>query len=562
MGNQPMVQAAWAALLLDLHRPADAVAAANRALLNEPQNRWALDVARQAGRACGCSARVVPLFRVALASGGDPALRRDLRRVEVAAATEAALEARGAHRPLDARDAMRRAASLAGSDAASLVVLADGERAFGRSRRARAALELARTADPTNVEVLLALADDLADGGRWRAAVALLDQAWTTDTDPRVGAALAALRTDRPRAWTGGGAPVPPTGTQVAAPGASGPDGPIASAGFGVLQRAGVAGVGKELATYVPLHVGPPRVGIVQLDIETVLLRVTDGVDNRYGVAPSVGFTTPAERVWAAWARLGTSPFGFDRPPYAVWHLGARGRLGDALAFGAETGRAPVLDSYASWVGAEDPSTDEPFGRVHHTWFGGWVGLGAPWGTDLGGLGRLGQSEGLGLAPVGRAELVGWLGQRIGTPSNNVRVGVEGVAFSHQFQVDGFQSGQGAFYSPALFAVATGRVDVRIHTLQDRLAVCFGGGAGMQYAAGGSSLYFQPGSAFTHNGRFTVAWNVSGAWSVAAQGGWLTTGPWHQEVGLLRFGRQLGGPPPLTTFATPSMGLLDPGGPC
>ena len=572
VGNQPMVQAAWAALLLDLHRPADAVAAANRALLNEPNNRWALDVARQAGRACRCSARVVPLFRVALASGGDPALRLDLRRVEVAAATEAALESRRDRRPLDARDAMRRADELAGSDAAALVVLADGERAFGRPGRARDALERAHAIDPTNVDALLGLADDLAGRGRWRAAVALLDGAWTTSSDARVGAALAALRADPPRAWRGEGVPVTPPGVPVATPvprvAAAPPAplprnaGPIATAGFGVLQRAGVAGVGKELATYVPLHVGPPTLGPVQLDIEAVLLRVENGVDTRYGVAPSVGFTTPPERPWAAWARIGTSPLGFDTDAYPVWHLGARGRVGAPLAFGVETGRAPVLDSYASWVGADDLYTGAAYGRVHHTWLGGWAGVGAPWGTDVGALGRLGQSEGIGLAPVGRAEVVTWVGQRIGTPANNVRIGAEGVAFSHQYQVDGFQSGQGAFYSPPIFGVATGRVDVRVHALQDRLGVCFGGGAGMQYAGGGTSLYFLPGSAFTHNGRFSVEWNVSGAWSIAVQGGWLTAGPWHQETGLVRFGHHLGGPPPLTTFATPAAGLLYQGEPC
>jgi tetratricopeptide (TPR) repeat protein len=590
VGNQPMVQAAWAALLLDLHRPKDAVMAATRALQTEPNNQWALDVARVAGRSCACSARVVPLFRVAIASARTPALAADLQRVRVAAAVELALSNRAKRRRVQAEDALRDAAALAQGDAPSLVILAEGEREFGRPRRARRALQRALALDPANVDAILALAEDLVDRGHTRAALQMVDRAWTADPDPRLGELLARLRAAQPsgrKAGAGDTSPADtadpsPTDTSASDTSASDtsatdtsatdtsligqkppPDRRVlATAGFGVLRRSGVSGVGQELATYVPLHLGPPPIGPIQLDVEAVLLRVENGVDTSWAVAPSLGLMTPAELPWAAWGRIGTSPIGFAEGAYPVWHVGGRGRLGAPLAFGVETGRAPILDSYASWAGAADLYTNQPFGRVHHTWFGGWAGLGAPWGTDLGLLGRLGQSEGIGLEPVGRAEVVAWLGQRIGTPERNVRIGGEGVAFSHQRQVDGFESGQGAYYSPPIFAVATGRIDVRWHGFGDRLGVCGGVGAGMQYAGGGTSLYFAPGSAFTHNGRLSVEWNVTGKWGVALQGGWLKAGPWHQETGLVRFGHNLGGPPPLTTFATPSAGLLYQGEPC
>ncbi|MES2640535.1 MAG: tetratricopeptide repeat protein [Myxococcota bacterium] len=596
VGNQPMVQAAWAALLLDLHRPKDAVMAATRALQTEPNNQWALDVARVAGRSCACSARVVPLFRVAIASGRTPALAADLQRVRVAAAVELALSNWMKHRPVRAEDAMRDAAALANADAPSLVILAEGQRELGRPRRARHALQRARALDPANVDAIVALAEDLLDRGRTRAALQLVDRAWTATPDARLGELLARLRAAQssgPKGKGGAGDASPadtsatdtsdtpptdtsptdtsatdtPADTSAGDPSPIGPKPPpdrgiVATAGFGVLRRSGVSGVGQELATYVPLHLGPPPIGPLQLDVEAVLLRVENGVDTSWGIAPSLGLMTPAELPWAAWARVGASPIGFAEGAYPVWHVGGRGRLGAPLAFGVETGRAPILDSYASWAGAADLYTNQPFGRVHHTWFGGWAGLGAPWGTDLGLLGRLGQSEGIGLDPVGRAEVVAWLGQRIGTPERNVRIGGEGVAFSHQRQVDGFESGQGAYYSPPIFAVATGRIDVRWHGFGDRLGVCGGVGAGMQYAGGGTSLYFAPGNAFTHNGRLSVEWNVTGKWGVALQGGWLKAGPWHQETGLVRFGHNLGGPPPLTTFATPSAGLMYQGEPC
>lgn len=578
VGNQPMVQAAWAALLLDLRRPKDAVVAATRALQREPENRWALDVARVAGRACGCSARVAPLFRVAIASGAQ-GLAPDLQRVRVATAVEAALAHRARHRPVQTEDAMREAATIAHGDAPSLVILAEGERALGQLGRSRKTLHRAHALDPSNVDAIVAIAEDLQKRGKSRAALRMVERAWNDHQDPRLGQLLAHLRATRAgaRPHRAGEGPtgkeagdtasaMPTQGPEGKAPepgAAPEPDrGVIATAGFGVLRRSGVSGVGKELATYMPLHLGPPAIGPVQLDIEAVLLRVENGVETSWAVAPSLGMTTPVELPWGAWARVGASPIGFEQGAYPVWHVGGRGRLGTPLAFGIETGRAPILDSYASWAGAADLYSSEPFGRVHHTWFGGWAGLGAPWGTDLGLLGRLGQSEGIGLEPVGRAEVVAWLGQRIGTPERNVRLGGEGVAFSHQRQVDGFQSGQGAFYSPPIFAVATGRIDVRWHAFQDRLGMCGGVGAGMQYAGGGTSLYFAPGSAFTHNGRFSVEWNVTGKWGVAVQGGWLKAGPWHQETGLIRFGHNLGGPPPLTTFATPSAGLLYQGEPC
>ncbi|MDP2310745.1 MAG: tetratricopeptide repeat protein [Pseudomonadota bacterium] len=568
VGNQPMVQAAWAALLLDLRRPKDAVIAAGRALQREPQNQWALDVAREAGRACRCSARVAPLFQVAIASGGPPTLAAELRWVRVAAATEAALSAQAKHRAQKATDAMREAATLAGDDAQSLVILAAGEKSFGRPGRAHRALTRAHAADPANVEAIVALAEDLAARGRWGAAIGMAERAWEADPDSRLAELLTRLRAARPGAGPrrAEAAARNPAKTTIAAP-FEGPKPPpdrgvVATVGFGVLLRSGVSGIGKELATYVPIHLGPPPIGPVRLDVEAVLLRVENGVDTSWAVAPSLGISTPDALPWGAWGRLGTSPIGFSEGAYPVWHVGGRGRLGAPLAFGVETGRAPLLDSYASWVGAADLSTGEPFGHVHHTWFGGWAGVGAPWGTDVGLLGRLGQSEGIGLDPVGRAEVVAWVGQRIGTPQNNVRIGGEGVAFSHQKQVGGFGSGQGAFYSPPIYAVATGRIDVRWHGLGERLSVCGGVGAGMQHAGGGSSLYFAPGSAFTHNGRLSVEWNVSGKWGVALQGGWLKAGPWHQETGMLRFGHNLGGPPPLTTFATPAAGLWYQGEPC
>ncbi|MFN7144127.1 MAG: cellulose synthase subunit BcsC-related outer membrane protein [Myxococcota bacterium] len=625
-GNQPLVQAAWAALLLDLGRPKESVDAAARALAKEPTNPWALDVAKRAGRSCGCSDRVVQLYRVAVAGGGGDALAAELRRVKVSAAIEAALAAQRARKPGDVAEFLREARAHARGDAEGLLLLAQGERQFGHEKRARAALRKAWLLDPEHPEVLLAVAEDMAARGKRNDAIELLESRWATAPDHRVGETLARLRAQAPppaaakngrKASTDtrtddeellldeNGDPIParraPTQEESER---LGPDpeveedeapedltvedapsfgaldmGPrsfsnradarvkkgepaVSTVGFGMLSRSGVTGIGKEIAGYIPVHLGPPPVGPVQLDVEAVVVRVEDGASERWGVAPSIGAATPLDKPWAAWLRAGMSPLGFNETPYPVWFLGGRGRIGTPLAVGLETGRAPMLDSYASWVGGADIFSGQPFGQVHHTWFGGWAGVGAPWGTDLGVLSRLGQSEGLGLEPVGRFEVVTWLGQRIGTPSRNVRIGAEGVGFSHERQVDGFQVGQGAIYSPPVFGVATGRLDVRWTAFEDRFSVCGGVGAGMQYAGGGPTPWFMPGTTFTHNGRVRLAWRTPSEWGVMVEGSWLQAGPWHQETALVRFGRSLDGSPPLTTFATPSAGLTYQGEGC
>ncbi len=573
-GRQPGVQAAWAALLLDRRRPAEALDAAARALRQEPLNPWALQIAEDAGRACGCSARVIPLLRVATAAGGGTAMGARLRRAEVAAASESAIALAKRRHPMAAARRLREAAALAGSgagsDVKSLLLVADAERTLRRPLRALALLERALADTPGDIDAVLALSDLLAERGRWRAAITRLEAAWQATQDPaeraRVAEPLAALRARHlPRSATGllnRSEVIRSEITRPAIAPAAGERGAIATVGVGMLQRAGVDGVGRELVVYVPVHVGTAPMGPVRGDIEAVLVRVTDGVETISGIAPSVGVTTPLSRPWAAWARIGTSPLGFPDPAYPVWHLAGRGQPVPALALGVESGRAPVLDSLASWAGDADPFTGDRYGTVHHTWLGGWVGLGAPWGTDAGILSRLGESAGVGLEPVGRFEVVTWLGQRIGSARRSVRIGAEGVAFSYERQVDGFQSGQGAFYSPPIFGVATGRLDARWHGLGDRVALCGGVGAGMQYAGGGPSPYFAPGTAFTHNGRLTASFEIAKGWGISLQGGWLVAGAWHQETTLLRIGHGLAGPPVLTTFATPSMGILYAGDPC
>jgi tetratricopeptide (TPR) repeat protein len=568
-GGEPLVQTAWAAVLLERGRAREAVAAVTRALMRDPTNSWALQVARDAGRACGCSEKVVPLYRVAVAAGAGPEVRAWLGRIQVAAEAEAGLARAAAHHRGQARRRLVTATRMAGEDPESLLIVAESEQEFRRPRKAIAALDHALAVDPDHIPALLLRAQILEAHGWWREAIASLDARWQIAPDQRIGGLLARYRIEHlpkpgyPVLWSPGApTPAPVVSPPHSAPARPGPTGPIATAGFGFLRRDGVAGVGQELLTYVPVHLGPPALGPVRLDLEAVILRVEDGLRAEYGVAPSVGASTPLERPWAAWGRIGTSPLGFATPAYPVWYLAGRGRIGLPLVLGVETGRAPVLDSLPSWAGGMDPFTGAPYARVAHTWFGGWAGLGAPWGTDLGVLGRIGESTGIGLDPLGRAEVVAWIGQRIGTPERSVRIGAEADAFSFERRAEGFELGQGAFYSPPIFAVATGRLDLRWHDRHDRFGLCAGGGAGYQYAGGGASLYFAPGTQFTYNGRLTTSLRVAGAWGVALEGSLLVAGPWHQETGLLRFGRVLDGPPPITTISTPAIGLTWQGEPC
>lgn len=633
--EQPLVQAAWAALLLDLGRPEEAIDAAASALDREPGNPWALNTARLAGRAAGQSARVAPLFRAAVA-GGAQEYAVELRRIEVSERLEAALAARSAGRPGAATAALREAARRADGDPAALLLFAEGASELGRPLQRRAALRRAAAIAPEEVSVVLACAQDLLARGRRAAAIALLDARWAADPDPRIGEALASARAGAPPSATARRArPLPPpdpeadedepTGDEsptapalwedwaeleehLAHPAEVGPvpSGPVAPpdgaperndapeealtdadaprfgpreigpaappppggssvlavAGFGVLSRAGVDGIGRMLATYLPLHVGPPPLGSFRIDLELVLVRVTDGLVARWGAAPSIGIVTRLDRPWAAWLRAGTTPLGFPGPLAPTFALGGRGRVGAPLALGVEGGRAPVLDSLASWSGGTDFFTGDPFGRVLHTWGGGWAALGAPWGTDIGALGRIGVSEGIALDPVGRAEVVAWAGQRLGALSRNLRIGGEALGISHERQVDGFEVGQGGYYSPPLFGVATGRLDLRWSAFQDRLRVCGGAGAGVQYAAGPSTFWFQPGSAFTHNGRARVAWRAHSGFGITVEGAWLFAGDWHQSSVLARVGRGLDAAPPLHSFATPAAMLWFQGEPC
>lgn len=601
--------AALAVVDLDLGEVDGAVEAALRGMATDPGDAWARAMVVSAGRACGCTSRLLDVLEGSAKLHPGEAATRDLNEALLDAALQEASRRHHDGREVEAVAALQRADRLADRpELASRV--GGGWLALGRGREALVVFERALTSDPDDVVALIGRAGASEALGRLAAAENALARDFARLKDPRLGIALADVQRRRgryplaahvladlettvsipaPGAGVAAGPslpalPLPGGGPPPVAPPPTQPPAtvldvsadkervsaeiarhraPRVSAAVAVLSRGFPGAVGLD-ALLVPLDTGPSPAGPVRLNLELVPIHLSDSAGTDDGVAASLGLATPDARLLSFNARLGTSPIGFQGGVYPTWSARLAARPLPAWSVGLVTGRAPRADSRVSWAGEIYPATGQLFGRVSEIWGQLWTSWSPPH-ADLGLSGRGGYVEGIGVAPNPFGEGVVWAGRTFPVGEVNLRTGVDGVAFGYARREDEFVPGHGGYFSPSLFVLGLARLDADYK--RDRVGLCAGVGVGPRYQPGGATAFAGSGVAAIGTAHVGLAVRLAARWDLALDSrGQLGTDGWHQigAMGRLVWGvpTTLPGAPSLSTLAAPGLALPADGQAC
>lgn len=602
--------AALSVVTLDQGNVNAAVRDAKAALAEDGSSAWARQVMIAAGRACRCTAKLMPALQAAVdAHAGDAALI-DLEEARLDAAVQSALADHQAGRVGEAVATLREAEHLART-AQQLTRVGGAWLGISRGREAQAVFQRALALNPDDVDALIGRAGAMAMLSHLAAAVGALSRDFERLGDGRLGLALARLQQQRgqypaatrtlARVQTPVVLPVPPAPvvTRVLLDAIPLPSGrafteppplplavpatldlegerdlvsrelarqraPRATAGFGVVTRGGLPGWSGLTAVVTPIDTGPSPAGPIRLDIEVVPVHLddVDGTDD--GVTASLGFATPEALLLGITARAGISPIGFAGGVYPVWSARLVARLAPGLVLGVQTDRAPRADSRASWAGVVYPATGQLYGRVSEIdgrLYTSWT----PPRADLGISARGGYVEGIGVTPNPFGEGVIWAGRTFPAGIVDIRAGADGIAIAYAQREDGFLPGEGGYFSPPLFLLGLARVDADLHA--DSVAVCAGAGVGPRYLAGDSTGFGSSGLALTGTGHVGVGVRLAPRWDLTLDGrGQVGTDGWHQFGGYARLAwgvpTTLPGAPALSTLAAPGLALPGDGQGC
>ena len=587
-----------------------AVEAVTNALKLDPANGWARGVALQAGRANRSSRAMLPLFEAAAAEG-DAAARVDLLEARLDSELQDAAMLGRAGRVKDAANALKRAETLV-DDADDWARIGAAWINIHRTKEATNAFDAALAMNPSHVESIIGKAGVLQARRKLGPAQKYLEDLWTPDADPRVGMMLARIKAARgfyrsaretmaeaaehpqhalvakepvavhpeplPILALPSGRPIRPPNPPAPPPAREPPpwlaggatslsnalaqeDSINVSAGVGILERPGNAGEQQILAVFTPAVVGPAPVGLLRFNLDATPVWLDDGRTQDFGVGVSVGAASPARRMVYGEARFGVSPIGFDGGVYPTWNAHGRVGIGQDLAIGLQTGRAPLAHSVTSWAGAVDPLTGQRYGLVSEIWGGAYASFVSATHWDLGIFGRGGWTEGIGVEPNPIAEGVGWAGHRWGEEGSRLRIGAEGVAQTNARQEDQFVAGEGGYFSPPVYLLGSLRADGSIAFAHRHARVCANGAAGVQYMDGRATSQFGAGAAGVFEGGLGAAVHIGPRWQVSTDGRiQMTTDGYHQEGAAFRLTYGLppsaAGSPTLSTVASPGAMLL------
>jgi hypothetical protein len=327
--------------------------------------------------------------------------------------------------------------------------------------------------------------------------------------------------------------------------------------GAGVFAKPGTDGEQRLDGWYVPAQVIFPPIGLFRPNADVALIHLTDGEDEAFGVAPSVGVATPPFRRFFATARLGTSPIGFQETN-VLWHAHARLGVLPNLAIGAITARTPKSDSLLSWAGKVDPGTGDYHGFVSELWLAGYASW-TPNPFDLGAQIKGGYTEGYGVDPNPFAEGVVWGGGLLGGERASLHLGGQLVAFGNERQEDSFLLPHGGYISPPLFVAANAEARGQLHVAGNRGSVCATVGGGPQYVDGVDTPWFGSGWSATGRASLGASWRLATKWAVGVDGrAQLGTGGWHQEAALahVTYGLRPQGPSAPSLATTASAGSI------
>ena len=603
------LQVAMAALMLDEGDAEGALSTAERVLDEDPRHPGALAALQASALKLRRTRTAIPRFEAAYEVSEEDWIQDEILAMELAAELDDARTTHASGREsaawLEIEDSTRR---YGAGDARHWVMIGAAWNDMGHPDRALSAYETANALEPSDTGAVLGLSQTLAARGDLAKAEQVLDDHWNTWHDLEVGIALARMRSSRGRPMaarrtldevrvaaktTGTRSPVPPPEplpvdplpSKREIPEDDGPPHPpdvpatfpTSSVGDaekelsdpyrfsavlsgGLANRPGQAGENFLSTQYAPIAVEWAPVGPLRLTGEVIPVRISDGANDHSATSASAGISINTASNFGGHLRLGTSPTGATLPAdsYMTWFGNLQAGVGDKVIAEVETVRAPVTDSLTAWVGAVDPATGAVFGRVHDTWVGGKISSRFDNGTELGALGRWGQSEGLlmniGANDVGMTaweQAIGWFRAPLRKQvDRELWIGAEAMVMDHDRQVEQFAPGGGGVFTPDSFYQALLRVEGLFGIDPDsRFTACGVAGVGPQQVIGNETLYLTPGTYLGYEVKGSLAYNLAQDWALVAHA--THTGSaivWGQTSALMqiRYGR------PESTLAAPS----------
>ena len=511
---------------------------AREVLVLDPTHRDALHLLRTVGR--GRAAAVHRSWQDAADAGAGPEVSRALPALRLAIELERAEEMASRSLVASARELIARSSrELAGGDGQAWLAVGDAWAALGDVDQAWAAYELALAHGPSDALAVQRLAGCLEASGRSGHAERVLERAWQDWRDPRVGVALAELQERRGllRQAARTRAQVLSTAAETGAGGTGQtPDAArtaqalTGAGGVTWLSRPGEAGTSALTGWLVPVAAAVALPGRWQLDLQAVPYQLSNAAEVTRHAALGLGVSTRIGDPLTLQARIGTGPLDPRDPAHWTWDGLLTTSLGQRGEVSLGVHRAPVMESLASWSGAVD-ALDRPYGGVADTWVSGLGALRWRPATDLGLLVRAGAMAGDHVAPIGWQQLVFWGHRALLSADDRIRVGLEGLAFTHDRRSDGFTGGEAAAFTPTRFGQLAARLEGTWTHPEQSLRVCGSVGAGPQYQDGETLRFQDPGWAITGDGTLAAQWRVAEHWLLEGRAwGQATSTRWHQEV--------------------------------
>ncbi|MGC6513607.1 MAG: tetratricopeptide repeat protein [Myxococcota bacterium] len=501
----PEVRPWLRALELEYSPPPRIYEHALRWLQNDLTDLPALRALLGAAHAMRNTAEVLPTFEAAATRGGS-ALGDLHETARLVADAEAAVRLAARGQRIRARSTLVAREAAAADHADRWVTLGEAWLALGDGALALRAYDKAAALAPDLVAAQLGRSAVLSRRGQHGQARDVLVSTWAATRDAEVGLALAQDHIESRRGGDArevlNGLKIRTTGTTTdvgdasmrPAPGVLNAGQlvrlgalktrlrhlyiPQFSGGLAFHSRPGDAGRQRLSALALPVRVHDLGVGRVRFDLEAVPVLLADGQESAAGARLSVGMRGRMGAV-SGWARLGVSELGFGGPAYPLWNGGVDLRLVDTVHVGAYTSRDAVTDSYTSWVGGRDAS-GAVFGRVHRTTLGGYVGA-TPTALDTLGMSFAGGwNMGQQMETVGYWEMSARGKHAFPFSLGEVAVGAAFLAMAFDEQRDGFEVGEGGFFSPELFFFGAAQVNGVVRSPDERWEGCVGAAAGPQ----------------------------------------------------------------------------------
>jgi tetratricopeptide (TPR) repeat protein len=535
-------------------RTDDAWWRAKEVLSGDPTHLGALHLLRVVGR--GRASAVHRAWQEAANAGADREVAKALPALRLAIDLERAEALAGRGLLSSARAIVAKSSkSLAGGDGRAWLTVGDAWTALGDLDQAWAAYELAAAHAPQDGEIVRRLARCLEACGRPAHAQRVLERHWSDYEDPRVGLALGELQSrrglhqasKRTREQVRAAAGVAEHPTLPATSGGAETDPLVVSgtAGLGWFSRPGDPGTTQLTGWLVPIGAQLGLPGGWQLGLQAIPHWITDGESSARGASFDLGVSMPPGGAVSGNLSVSSGPLGSAALGRWGWDAGIGAALGGRGEILVGFHRAPVLDSLASWTGHLD-ILDRPYGGVSDTWVSGTFSLRWETATDLGLIVRAGSLAGDAVDPVGWQQAVGWGHRTLQVGDQHLRVGIEGLAMTHDRKSDNFSGGQAATFTPELFAQAIGRLEGTWRTTDVPIQVCGAVGLGAQYQDAESLRFQDTGWEFTSDAVLVAQWRLAPAWVLEVRAYLQATSTlWRQQVALLTLQRHGQIPPPI-----------------